>query len=656
MIFMATFSMSMKKIVFLTDNLNSDSQKLVSSLEIFLNDSDLQILKSKSTDIEISDQIDTAIFFADGETELKELKEITKNLTKNHATNVICVLLSFEIKIDLAFLKSQINNQQEFENYDGIDESIFFLNRSISNKVLGFLKEKNISTEFYLNFKLLKENIFSSPNYLESKWNSFLKFASIKKIDQVTTSRKSTNLILDNSKMTIDQKICLAHLPQWSTQQPPMGIAYLASYLKKNGFECTLRDFSIEMFHELGASSKHLMESSDHELWLNASKFKKQIWPHLYIFILKWIYQILRSPIEYLGLTVLTTSRFSTLILASSVKNFRPDIKIILGGPYAARYDGGLKLIKYPSIDFIIPDEGEEVIGELIQALNSSSDYTQIAGLIYKKGIETIDTGQRPLILNIDQLPFPDFSLFPISFYKSIALPILGSRGCIFSCTFCSETVFWRRYRYRTGQNLFEEFKFHFEKTGQRYYYIVDSLINGNIKELEIFCDFMIEYKEKIEWGGKASIRRQMTPELLVKMKKAGCLHLEYGIESGSPKVLRDMKKGYTVEIGEKVVKDTCNAGIRVGTFWLVGFPTESEEDYELSKKYLFKLKPYLDHATPGYGAGLLKGSDIQLNPEKYGIIQKNGDWYTVHSTPEIRQHRVKDFRNYCEEINVKVH
>src|SRR5262249_28003891 len=128
-----------------------------------------------------------------------------------------------------------------------------------------------------------------------------------------------------------------------------------------------------------------------------------------------------------------------------------------------------------------------------------------------------------------------------------------------------------------------------------------------------------------------------------------------YGLESGSPKVVKDMRKGFDLPLASRVLRDSTEAGIDVGVFMLVGFPTESEEDYELSKKYLKEMETWLHHVTPGYGCGIQPGSELFYHQDKYGVYWKDGDWYSEHTTPEIRRRRVEEFRQYCATLDVEV-
>ncbi|MFT6633946.1 MAG: radical SAM superfamily enzyme YgiQ (UPF0313 family) [Bacteriovoracaceae bacterium] len=461
------------------------------------------------------------------------------------------------------------------------------------------------------------------------------------------------------STYILSDLIYLAHMPQWNISQPPMGISYIGSYLAHSGYNIMLSDFSIELYSQLSEDMKYIMDSGDYHMnWIAPNLFKNEVFPKIESFIEECFQKIKQSNPRIVGFSVLTTNYLPTIELAKKIKTFNPKIKIILGGPFVTRYEGAPDAVKLKCIDFVVPDEGEETCNELVGVLlkEEINDFKNIKGLMFMEGDKIIDTGTREMIADINSIPYPVYDLFPLDKYKSICIPILGSRGCIFKCSFCSETVLWKRFRYRTAENLIEEFKFHLKNFGTNSFYIVDSLINGNMKELVKFCKIVIKENLDISWGGKASIRTQMSKEILTLMAKAGCTNIQYGIESGSPQVIRDMRKGFTVDIAKRVLRDTYEAGIFTGTFFLVGFPTETEEHYQETKQFLKDIECYIDEVIPGFGMGIQPGSEVYNDQDKFGISwNEKGEWFTKHSTIEQRENRVSDFRKFCNRLNVTI-
>lgn len=443
-------------------------------------------------------------------------------------------------------------------------------------------------------------------------------------------------------------------LPQWNISQPPLGIAYLASFLRFKGFLVEQRDLSIELFHSLPEDKKYIMDSGYHLNWIH--NFTEVIYPQIRDKVEEWVREIAKSDSAIIGFSIFSVNKALAIYMIKKIKEKNPKKIIIVGGPQVARYEEDSELINNEFIDYIVINEGEEALYELISAIKNKDNVRKVKGIIFKDGNKKNDTGERPFISSLDILPFPSFSDFPLEYYRDLSIPILSSRGCLNRCSFCSERVFWNYFRYRTGINVYNEFKYQFNKLGKKSFYMVDSLINGNIEELEVLIHLINKDKNlSICWGGKATIRKEMSAALLRKMFEAGNRSIIYGIESGSERVLRDMRKTFTLELAKRVIKDTYEAGIAVGIFWIIGFPTEEEQDFQKSIEFLREIKPYVDTVTPGYGCGILKGSELFTDYEKYGVTFREDGWYSLHTTPKIREERIERFRNECIRLGIKM-
>ena len=173
-----------------------------------------------------------------------------------------------------------------------------------------------------------------------------------------------------------------------------------------------------------------------------------------------------------------------------------------------------------------------------------------------------------PLIRKIDDLPFPDFSDFDWSRYPNPRLiPIMSSRGCVLKCSFCYETVYWKKFRVQSAKRIADEIQFQVENhpmkaeveaSPDRFYFMfADSLVNGYLKNLLRMCDELIERELDVEWGGQATIDKRMTSEVLAKLRQAGCLGLCFGLESGSQPVLDKMGKKFQVPEAVQLLR-TC--------------------------------------------------------------------------------------------------
>jgi radical SAM superfamily enzyme YgiQ (UPF0313 family) len=314
-----------------------------------------------------------------------------------------------------------------------------------------------------------------------------------------------------------------------------------------------------------------------------------------------------------------------SILLARKLKKIHPRILTVLGGP--AFLSAQEVLSVNSEIDVIVRGEGEVTISEIADFYDGSLESIKgIDGISYridKDGI--VSNADRQLIKSLDDLPFPDYDDLPLHEYPQNkfgipVMPVVGSRGCIGDCVFCVEKRLWgNTYRMRSPENIVSEIKNIKEKYGSAIIRFNDSLINCNIKSLEKLCDLLIEEKLGIEWTSNARIRPEMNNKLLEKMRQAGCMGLWFGIESGSQRILRKMKKGIDLEIAKNVIHDTAKNGIRVQIFTIVDFPGETLCDFNKSVAFLEQNYRFIDQVSVSR-FGVLHDSEIYRNPQEYGI------------------------------------
>jgi radical SAM superfamily enzyme YgiQ (UPF0313 family) len=153
-----------------------------------------------------------------------------------------------------------------------------------------------------------------------------------------------------------------------------------------------------------------------------------------------------------------------------------------------------------------------------------------------------------------------------------------------------------------------------------KFIYLNDSLINGNIKEFEKFCDLVITQEININWGGHTLIRKEMDSRLISKMKRAGAQRLNFGIESGSDKVLKLMRKSFDCNLALRVLKDIRNAGISFSVNLIIGHPGETYKEFNETVAFFCKLQKLTDciHINPCL---VLKGSSLYNNYDDWGIV-----------------------------------
>ena len=465
-------------------------------------------------------------------------------------------------------------------------------------------------------------------------------------------------------------KITLVQCPSWTTQSPPYALALLKSVLQKNGHKVECHDFNIELFNYCKNHPITIDSITDiHKCW--DMDFKGYVWYEKEFtlkfieayssFIDELIASIVNSDAKVVGFSVQSTSKFFSLEIAKRLKRKCPDKVIVFGGPLCFRNCYGINILKdFDFLDAICLSEGEEAFVNLISSIEAKSNVNDFSGLGYRhKDGAIIDGADRLLIPDLNKIPYADYTNFYLQKYTKKLLPISTSRGCINRCVFCNESVHWRKYRARTAKNIYDEISYQLDKHPQiETFWFNDSLINGDIAMLNELCDFFIGNKMKIKWGGQTMIRREMDKDLLYKMKEAGCESISYGIENGSNKILKLMRKGYTSELAHQVILDTYAVGINSVFNIIIGFPGESEAEFEENKEFIKKSMKYIGNIALNMLL-LLKDSYLYNNLAEFNILPINYSdpeyqlkWKTADNsnTYDIRKRRLTELMQIIED------
>ena len=435
-----------------------------------------------------------------------------------------------------------------------------------------------------------------------------------------------------------------------------MASACLAAYLRRHNKEVECFDFGVDLFRRVTSQEKQTFEMS------GTAAFNS-LFPdsRLKSYVNDWAQQVIRARADIVGFSVYETTTRASLLLAGKIKELSPETIVILGGPSCSRNDRAYDFMKKEYIDLVAVGEGEVTLLELLEKLEAGEP-RDCLGVIEKKDGQVLDWGDRPLIRNLDSLPFPDFSDFCFDHYaKPFDLPVMMSRGCVGNCKFCSEKAHWGPFRCRSAESVFAELKSHVETHGVRRFWFQDSLINGNVRVLSRLCDLILEDGLDITWAGKARASSQMTEELCQKLRRAGCEAITYGLESGSQRVLDAMNKGVKVNDMSEAVRNTHNAGIRVEASFLIGYPTETKIDFLRTLWFTIRNRKYLDRIpVPPNACVIMPNSYLGEHPKEFGIVQPKGNegaWFTEDgaNTVEERERRLWVFRllRYIPGVNL---
>ncbi len=306
---------------------------------------------------------------------------------------------------------------------------------------------------------------------------------------------------------------------------------------------------------------------------------------------------------DLVGFTILTPSY---AISSALIKNLQKQVKAYYcaGGPHITTIP--VKSMDDLKLDFVVIGEGEYTLKEIADGFdkNKELDLKDVKGVVYKKNKKAINNGFRELIQDLDELPIIDRNLllnYPWylsppgtvrgKVYKGFAR-MMASRGCPYNCIFCgSNSIFGRKVRRRSVDNVMLEINDLIKKFGVKGVYFVDDTFTLDPKWVIRFCDKLIESNVKLIWACQARVNT-IREDVLRKMKKAGCVQLDIGVESGSDRILKNLKKGINVEMTRKAFKIIKTVGMRTEASFIIGSPGETMEDIRKTEELIEEINP----------------------------------------------------------------
>jgi hypothetical protein len=447
--------------------------------------------------------------------------------------------------------------------------------------------------------------------------------------------------------------------PAWGVFFPPYGIAKLTSLLRTNEYAVKVYDTNVESFHFLrNKLDINYWENNRYFVWEDIEAFEKIIRPDLDPLFDELIDNLVKDNPKVIGLSMYNTTKVAAIHIAKRIREVLPNVCLIVGGPEAT-YQGEWWLAKTAGdlFNYVFKGESEEEILSLFAKLESIYD-----DLPYNQPVGTVKSR-----LKLENYAYPDYSDYDLSVYEVNGISIETSRGCIAKCSFCGETQLWK-YRDKNAIAIADEFEHQIKTYGTTRFWIVDSLINGNLKIFNDWMDLVIERELNIVWNCYSRCDGRMDAAFFKKIKESGCTLLSFGIESGSQKILDDMHKKVKIWEILQNMKDCHEAGIWIHSSWLQGFPTETALDHMHSRQLIFNCRKYINSVSLGMGAGITPNSDMHTNWKAYKLAFVKepigapedrflGDWYAENyvSTPLHRFLRVKIMNIWCHALSQNI-
>ena len=411
--------------------------------------------------------------------------------------------------------------------------------------------------------------------------------------------------------------------PISETPSPPLGLAFLAAAMEVDGIEVQILDLVVYPY------TKELL-----------AKTLKAFDP------------------QFVGATAVTMNFNHAAGVIRDVKALAPDILTVMGGPHVT-FCARETLETCPQIDFIVLGEGEETLVELVRAYQNGSPWGNIKGLAYQEQGRPVLTEPKDPIQDIDSLPEPARHLIPLGRYRALGLPIsmTTSRGCPFKCIFCvGRKMVGARVRYRNPRKIVDELVY-LSTLGFHQINIADDLFTASKKHCLAVCDEIIRRQLKIQWTSFARVDTVSRPAL-ERMKQAGCTAVSFGVESGSPEILKTIKKGITLDQVVHAVSMCNDIGVTPQASFILGLPGETLQTLQQTVAFAEHLKSL--GVLHGYHLlAPFPGTDVRENSQDYDIQIMSNDWNDYHAnqaivrTSTVNQQTldgiVKDWQNHFD-------
>jgi len=334
---------------------------------------------------------------------------------------------------------------------------------------------------------------------------------------------------------------------------------------------------------------------------------------------------------DIFAITATTYTRFEAIKIAKIVKSLRPESVVVVGGVHFM-YCPEDTLRKVPEIDVVVRGEGEVSLVKLAEAINEGNGLDTIRGISYRRDGKIVHNPEQDTFEDLDSVPvytnfegdeYPEYVfVYP---ERLRAISVMATRGCPNNCIFCSKGGM--KYRLRDPLKVVDEIEYWQRRFGIEGINFLDLTFTGNTHHVQSICEELIRRDLDIKWWCES--RANIPLELLDIMKRAGCVSLVVGVESGSPKVLSTIKKRISVDQVLSFCRKCDDIGIFVVPYFMFSFPGETERDARETINLIRKLEQIGEFVLECsfQPCMIFPGTQIEQMALKDGILPRDFSW-----------------------------
>jgi len=377
---------------------------------------------------------------------------------------------------------------------------------------------------------------------------------------------------------------------------PPLGLAWVASYLESKGYGVDLVDSQVDP---------------------------------------RSVEDIIRAAKpRIVGIAGTSHTRYVSFDAAGTAKKIDDRIITVYGGSHAT-FTAEDTLKNVQDIDAVVVGEGEETMYEIAESvLRGKGSLDEIKGMSFRKDGRVVHNPGRPRIETLETLPFPARHLMDIKKYD-LTMDFLGvpgtsvmtSRGCPINCSYCSASaMFGVTLTLRSAKDVVDEIEMLIKDFGFQGIKFFDSTLTLRKDHINSLCEEITRRKLKFPWECEVRVNT-VNKDLLKKMQKAGCYYVDFGVESASPRILKLMHKGITLEQVENIFRWTKDLGILTKVFFTFGHIEETIADSMETIRFIDKHQEHI--ASPGIGVGIkiYPGTTVERYAYQIGCLTRDFSW-----------------------------
>lgn len=345
---------------------------------------------------------------------------------------------------------------------------------------------------------------------------------------------------------------------------------------------------------------------------------------------------------DVIGVTLVTPLVREAYRMASLLRG--SGARLLAGGPHATL------LPEEPlehGFDAAVVGEGEPTIFEAVEALDGRLPKEGVAGWVYRDDRGGVSRGPpRPPIADLDALPAPARHLVNPAHYggsedAALHMNLFSSRGCPAKCAYCAGGLFGRRFRFRSAGSVLREMVDVHRRYGTRHFHFMDDAMTVNRERMLEICTGLREGGLGLTWSMMTRVDR-VDEDLLRVMARAGCVQIDYGIESGHPETLKRIHKPHDVARARGMVEATRQSGIDPCVFFILGFPWDTVESIEETERFMLELAPFVARFHPAIASVLIPFPGTEIY-EKHEAEHGLTGWWLDHArsydAPDRRRH-----------------